>query len=718
MMEKYKKGITRRKFLATTGGATILIGGLYLLPGCKQKNGQTSDDPELQEKEVNVWVRMTSDDQVIIYTPAAEMGQGSMTAVPVILAEEMDADWSKVTILSSPVEAEIYGVGWHPGGKKSMITAGSRTIRSFYQLMREAGAQIRSALLQNAAEKWQVNIQELTTKPGMVLHEKSNRKMNFGEIAEFGNFESLPGVSEIKLKDPKDFRLIGKVLPRYDIPSKTNGAATYGMDVQLPDMMYGFINRSPIHGSKPELTNESEIMEMAGVKSVVKLDHGIGVVASSIESGLKAKRQMQINWGEALASSHNSEEDLSGYTKKGATEKKQEGDVGSAMKAAEKLYESTFTNKYAYHAQMEPLNAVVSISPDKKNAELWIGSQAPDGAKKAVAQIVGIDQKNVKVNQLFLGGGFGRRSMSGYAAECASLALSVDGPVKLMWTREDDVSYGAFRPQVKNFIKAGVNKNGNITAWDHTAVGPGGGLSSGGAGISHYDIPNLRFARKDINHSIRTKHWRAVGHGPNKYAIETFIDQLARTYKKDPYLYRLQMMQKNERARNVLKRAAEMSNWDPNPKDDMAMGMAFADRDSFSCGVAQISINRDTGLIRVHQYWCAVDAGVVVQPDNAVAQVEGSVIMGISSSLKEQIDFKGGKVVQSNYHDYPILRMSESPESIEVAFINSDEAPEGLGEAGLPAVGGAIASAFAALTGKYLYNMPFTPERVLEVLRS
>lgn len=710
------KSITRRQFLTTTGRATIMIGGFYFLPGCGQDNGQRPYNSELIEKEVNVWVRLMSDDQVIIYTPAAEMGQGSMTSVPVILAEEMDADWSKVNILSSPVEAEIYGVGWYPGGTKSMVTAGSRTIRSFYKVMREAGAQIRSVLLKNAAEKWKVDIQELTTQPGMVVHEKSTRKMSFGEIAEFGDFESLRDLPEVKLKDPKDFRLIGKVLPRHDIPSKTDGSAIYGMDILLPDMLYGFINRSPVHGSKPELTNKSEIMEMEGVKSIVKLDHGIGVVASSVESGLKAKHQMQIDWSETLTSSHNSDEDLSKYSQKGAKEEKQEGDVGGAMKAAEKFYKATFTNKYAYHAQMEPLNAVVSLSRDKKKAELWIGSQAPDGAKAAVAEMVGIDQKNVKVNQLYLGGGFGRRTLPGYAAECAALAMKVDRPVKLIWTREDDVRYGAFRPQVKNFLKAGIDKNGKILAWDHTAIGPGGGLSNGGAGVSHYDIPNLRFARKDINHGIRTKHWRAVGHGPNKFAIETFIDQLARTYKIDPYLYRLQMMQKNERARKVLERAAEMSNWDPNPKGGRAMGIAFADRDSFSCGVAQISLNRDTGMIRVHKYWCALDAGVVVQPGNAVAQVEGAVIMGISSSLKEEINFKGGQVEQSNYNDYPILRMSEAPESIEVAFIHSEEAPTGLGEAGLPAVGGAIASAFAALTGKYLYDMPFTPELVHEAL--
>ena len=717
-MGENKKGISRRQFLTATGGVTICISGFYVLPGLFNNDGKASLEGELIEKKVNVWVQLFSDDRVIIYTPAAEMGQGSMTSIPVILAEEMDADWSKVTILSCPVDAETYGVGWYPGGTKNMTTAGSRTVRSYYQVMRDAGALIRLALLQNAANNWQVNIGELTTQPGSVVHAGSNRKMTFGEIAQFGDFETLPDPSKVVLKDPKDFRLIGTVMPRNDIPSKTNGTAIYGMDVQLPGMMYGFINRSPVHGAKPKITNEAEILEMEGVQSVIKLEHGIGVVALSFESGLKAKLQMSIEWSDALASSHNSKEDLSAYTQNGADEVSNEGDAIGGIASAEKIYEATYSNAYVYHAQMEPVNAVVSFSSDKKEAELWIGSQAPDGAQAAVARTLAIDQKNVKVNQLFLGGGFGRRTMPGYAAECAHLARSVDAPVKLIWTREDDLSYGAFRPQVKHIIKAGVDKEGKITAWDHSAIGPGRGLSGSGANISHYDIPNRKFNRKDVDHGIRTKHWRGVGHGPNKFAIETFIDQIARSQNKDPYIYRLEMMKGNTRARRVLERAAELSNWDPIPKDDMAMGMAFADRDSFSCGVAQISLNRETGVIRVHNYWCALDAGVVVQPDNAVAQVEGAVMMGISSSLKERVDFNEGKVMQSNFHDYPILRMSETPKSIEVAFIDSHDAPEGLGEAGLPAVGGAIASAFAALTGKFLYDMPFTPDRIRKTLSS
>lgn len=719
MTNKHSIAMSRRQFLANTGGVTLALGGVCLFPGCVQRNELALDDLNLVARELSVWVRLQYDGKVIIYTPSAEMGQGSMTSVPLILAEEMDADWNQVQVLHSPVDAEVYGMGWSPGSSKHMTTAGSRSIRHYYQLMRETGAQIRTALRQNAANKWQVNVEEVSTQPGVVLHEKTNRKLSFAEIAKFGNFDVLPSLDSVQLKDPKTFRLIGKDIPRRDIPEKTNGSAQYAIDVQLPNMLYGFINRSPAHGAKPRLTNKDLILAIEGVKSVVVLDHGIGVLATSVESGLQAKNQMQIEWGSSMADSHNSAQDLASYTPDAAEELMQEGDVQKALQMADTIIEASTTNKYAYHAQMEPLNAVVLFATDKKSAEVWLGSQAPDRAQKAVADVLQLDVKDVAMNLLYLGGGFGRRSLSDYLAECAALAAAAPGlPVKLMWTREDDLAYGAFRPQLKSFIKAGIDKQGRITAWQHTAVGPGGNMSSRGAEISHYDIPNVRLLRKEIDHGIRTKHFRSVGHGTIKFGVETFIDQLARTQNKNPYHYRLAMMQKNDRARKVLERAAEMSAYDPTPKEGKAMGIAFADRDAYTCGVAQISLNRDTGVIRVHRYWCACDGGIVVQPENAKRQIEGAVIMGISLALKEQVDFKAGKVVQTNYTDYPILRMSEIPESIDVDFIDSGEGLHGLGETGLPATGGAIASAFAALTGKYLYDMPFTPERVLRVLNT
>jgi len=716
-MSEKNTNFSRRAFLSKAGGASIMVAGVCLLPACGEETEASVENPSLIEKEVGVWVRIQSDGYVIIYTPAAEMGQGSKTSVPLILAEEMDADWSKVRILQSPAEAEIYGMPWAPGGRKHMTTAGSRSVRHYYDLMRETGARIRASICQNAAEKWQVAVDEVTAHQGKVLHSNTGREMDYGEVAAFGNFDTLPDASTVKLKKPESFKLIGNSIPRRDVPAKTNGEALYAMDIHLPDMLYGFIQRAPAHGAKPESSNAPELSALSDIEATVTLPHGIGVIATTLESGLKAKAKLKIAWSSTLSASHNSEKDIREYTPDGGELLNTKGDVNQAFKDAHEVFELSASNAYACHAQMEPLNAVVRVAQDKQSAEVWVGSQAPDRARNSVAEALNIPADKVTMHLLYLGGGFGRRSWADYVVEAAQLAASVPGrAVKLIWTREDDFSFGAFRPMVKNFLKAGVDQQGRIIAWQNTAVGPGGNKSSRGAEMDHYDIPHVQLLRKEFEYGTRTKHFRSVGHGTIKFAAETFIDYIARAQNQNPYLYRRQMMQQNARARSVLERAAQMSNYDPTPKDGMAMGIAFTDRDAYTCGVAQISLNRETGQIRVHKYWCACDAGIVVQPDNAKRQFRSSIIMGISLALKERIDIVEGEVQQSNYHEYPILRMSEMPESIEVEFIKSEDALHGLGETALPATGGAIASAFAALTGKHLFDMPFTPDNVLRVL--
>jgi isoquinoline 1-oxidoreductase beta subunit len=717
-MDNSSSFLSRREFLQKSSGTSIAVAGLCLVPACGVDNDDLSASGDWVEKEVSVWVRIQSDGRVIIYSPAAEMGQGSMTSVPLILAEEMDADWNLVKILQSPVDAEVYGMPWSPGGRKHMTTAGSRSVRHYYSLMRETGARIRAALCLNAAEHWGVDYAEVTAREGRVLHEKSGRNLSFGEVASFGSFDVLPSLEVVALKQAKDFNLIGRSMPRRDVPEKTNGKARYAMDVQLPGMLYGFMQRSPAHGASPIRSNASELLSEPGIHSIVNLDHGVGVLAESVERGLAVKERLQIDWSSTLSDRHDSQLDMLHYTPEGAEILKAEGDFDREFRTAAKTFEASATNAYACHAQMEPLNAVVRVAADKQSAEVWVGSQAPDRAQRFVAEALGLAVDKVTMNLLYLGGGFGRRSIADYVVEAAQLAAHVPGTaVKLIWTREDDFAYGAFRPQVRNFLRAAVDDKGRIVAWENTAVGPGGNMSSRGAGMDHYTIPNVQLMRKEIDHGVRLKHFRSVGHGTIKFAVETFIDQIARQLNRNPYQYRLDMMA-NERARRVLQRAAEISRFDPQPKNGRAMGIAFADRDAYTCGVAEVSLNQNTGQLRVHKYWCVCDAGIVVQPDNARRQIESSVLMGISLALKERIDIKAGKVQQSNYHDYPILRMSEMPESIEVELLESEGHIHGLGETGLPATGGAIASAFAGLTGKYLYDMPFTPDRVLAALAS
>ena len=433
------KQISRRKFLSVAGGVTFLATAAVVVPGfVKGEKGSSYPGSEAKQnyenRQITVWVHLREDGQITIYNPAAEMGQGSMTALPVIFAEEMDADWSKVHIEHSPIEPEIYGAGWDgsPGG--SMITVGSRTVRSYYTNMRQSGAQARYILLASVAEKWNVPIVELDTEPGFVIHKKSERKISYGEVVPFVKpMEDVPEIPAEQLKNPSDFRLIGTVIPRFDIPAKVDGSAKYAIDIQVPGMVYGVISRSPVHGSTPNLLNKEAIRDIEGVVDVVELEHGIGVITESLELALKTKEKLQIQWSKgAKAESHTSEEAYAEYEGVAANTADSgnlitdEGDVVKALQAGAKTYSIDYKNDHIYHAQMEPLNAIVSVAEDGASAEVWIGTQAPDGNKSAVARILGIDESKVTFHPQYLGGGFGRRSSSDYVEE--AVQLSRGGP--------------------------------------------------------------------------------------------------------------------------------------------------------------------------------------------------------------------------------------------------------------------------------------------------
>lgn len=722
--EKTSNLISRRNFLKAGGGVAFAVAAYALLPDLPLVDGAAPAKGELVEQKVFAWVHLRTDGRITIYNPSAEMGQGSMTALPIILAEEMDADWSDVTIEQSPIEPEIYG---RPGFGRgaSMITVGSRAVSGYFDGLRIAGAQVRQILLSNVSKKWNVPVSELTTEPSVVVHRPGNRRISYGDIAVFLEIpESAPSVSVDQLKDPKDFRLIGNAnVPRFDIPAKTNGSAQYSIDVRVPDMVYGVISRSPVNGSKPRLLNEKLIRSTAGILDVVVLEHGIGVIAETIEQALKAKEKLVIDWSEgAKAESHNSEtapeeyERIAGDRNAGGQSIENTGNADAAINGAARTFSADYLNDHIYHAQMEPLNAVVSVAKDEKSAEVWAGSQAPDSARASVADTLGIEFEQVKYHPLYLGGGFGRRSTSDYIIEAAELAKVAKRPLKLIWTREDDISYGMFRPMSLQRMEAGVDKSGNITAWKHTIVGTGSRLLASGARNEFYSIPNQKIELRSVDHGIRTKHWRGVAHGPNKFAIEAFIDEIAVAQDVDPYEFRRRHMKEFPRALNVLDTAAKMSDWNGKPKAGRAKGIAFGERSGSLCaGVCEISIV--DGKIRVHRVWAALDAGIVVQPDNVIAQTEGCILMGLSSVLYESITIRNGRVQESNFDGYQLLRMKDVPDSIEIKIIPSTEKPTGVGEAGLPVVGGAVANAFAALTGKRIRHMPFTPDKIAGLLK-
>jgi isoquinoline 1-oxidoreductase beta subunit len=711
--------IGRRDFLKGTAGLTFTLAlganGVSLIGSARAEAAQ----------EISAWVRISPDDLITIITPAAEMGQGSMTGVPVILAEELDADWSKVTLEMAPAEPEIYGYDGRRG--KSMGIFGSLAVRMYFGQMRIAGAQARKVLMMNAALKWDLPVAELTTEPSTVVHSASGRRMSYGEIASFATMPAaMPEVSEDELKKHSEFRIIGKSVPRFDIPAKVNGSAQYSIDVQLPGMVYASAMHSPVQKGEPVSWNDAEIKAIPGVIGTVGLKTGIAVVADSMEGVLEARQALDVKWkAGAVAEGYDSakvlEEDYARIAADPASKKEvldEKGDHNAAFAGAAKTFKADYRSDYGYHAQMEPLNAVARINADG-TLEVWEGTQAPGRSRATLAKALRLEPGQVIHHQQYLGGGFGRRSNNDYAVEAALIAREIERPVKMIWTREEDVSYGMFRPQALLCMEAALDASGKVTGWRQCVVGDGKRLLQSGIKIPYYEIPNQNIEQRGVSHNIRLKHWRAVAHPFNIFAHEGFIDEMAAAEGVDPLEFRRQRMAMTNKARAVFDKVAEMSDWTAKRPAGRALGLSITERSgSLGAGVVEISLNRSSGKIRVHKVWVAVDGGTIVQPEAARRNVESGIIYGISSVLKERATIKDGAVEQSNFHDYEVLRMSEAPEELQVEFMDRSTKPTGLGEIGNPFISAAIANAFHALTGKRLYHMPFTPERVMAALQA
>ena len=707
----------RRQFLKSTGtlGFAIAIGadGLRLV----------SEAHAATARDINAWVRIAPDGTVTILTAGAEMGQGSMTSLPLIVAEEMDADWSKVVLEWAPADPAVYGYTF--ANTKQMAIVGSRAVQTYYHDLRTAGAQVRKVLIASAADKWGVAPATLVTEPGYVVDKANNRRLSYGEIAAFAKVaDPLPTVDAKELKPREQFRLIGKPVPRRDIPQKVSGKAQYGIDVQLPGMVYASTRHSPVHGGAPESWNDAKVKQMKGVLGTVKLADGVAVIADSIPHALAARRALDVKWNKGAAAGFDSERALDDiYAKVHAdpAAKTQvldsKGDLKSAFTGAAKTYKAEYRSDYGYHAQMEPLNAVARLSAAGDRVEIWEGTQDPGSSREAVAQALGFKPEQVTMHQCYMGGGFGRRTLGDYASEAALIARQVKKPVKLIWPREEDIAYGMFRPQAFQCLEAALDKDGKVTGWAHCVVGDGGVLLYTGIKIPYYDVPNQHIEMRGTPHGVRVKHWRAVGHVFNVFAIESFVDQMALDAGIDPIKFRIENMNATPKTRALLEKVAEMSNWSAPRPEGRALGLSLSDRSgSQAAGVAEVSIDRASGKIRVHKTWLAVDGGTVVQPAMARANIESGILYGLSSVLHERVTLKGGEVQQSNFHDYHVLRMSDVPEVMEVALLERDTRPTGLGEIGNPWVAAAIGNAVQRLTGKRLTHMPFTPERVKQTL--
>lgn len=723
--------MNRRRFMVGAAGFTfgIAVG----LPAVLTLASCEALVPTSKDVVFNAWVTLSTDGTVAIMSPAVEMGQGSLTSLPLILAEELDADWSKVRIVPSPANDAIYGNPIFG----MQYTAGSTAVTGYYKNLRMFGAQVRYVLLENAARHWGVPFGELATLPGVVLHEKSGRRLTYGEIAAFAQIPpKAPEITPEMLKKTSGFRLIGKDVMRVELPTKVNGSAQYSIDVQVPGMIYGAILRTPVEGAAIEKLDDSAARAIEGVIEIVRLPYGVGVLAETPWAAFKAKNALKVTWARnAKGWGFSNENGFKAFTvaahdlsRKGVVWE-QKGDALGAMGKAKTVIEGEYRSDYAYHAQMEPLNSVASVSAAGDSVEIWCGTQGQTLAVTAAAKAAGVAPERVIFHGMLLGGGFGRRGHRDeeFIVDSVLLSKAVRKPVKLLWTREDDVHNGRFRPLYVNYMRAGLDDAGQLVAWHHrvacdTVLGYMDPVryskSKGrdiiamlGTELPTYNIPDRLSEAVEMDAGMRTSALRAVGVGPNKFAIESFLDEVAVKRGIDPVAFRLELLKDSPRGRHVVEEVAKMAEWG-RKREGRGLGFAYINYSgSQLAAVAEVSVERATGRIRVHNFWTTIDPGIAVQPDNVVAQTEGSIVYGLGLALTERITIEDGAVKESNFYDYRVPRMGDMPE-IHIKLIPTDNHPTGAGQMATPLVAPAIGNAVFQLTGARVRQTPMLPGQV------
>lgn len=725
--------LSRRDFVGGAAGLTFTFafGGLMTA-----RPDGVAAATEAATRTIGGWVTIGTDNTVTIAAPIAEMGQGAFTSLPMIVAEELDADWSTVKPIVPPQVPGLYG---NPQLRGAVFVVASRTTDGFWDKARIHGAQARRVLMQAAADRWGVPLSEVSTEPSVVVHVASGRRMTYGEIARFATVPAeLPKIEPAELKQPSAYRIVGTSVPRFDIPAKTNGSAKYGMDVQVPGMVYATLLRSPVEGGAPDRVDATALLQIPGVLHTIRLDDAVAVVGSTVEAVFKARDALKVTWKGGATAGYDSERALvdeyaaraRNLDERGLVYRSR-GDAAGALGQAAKVVSAEYLTDYVYHAQMEPMNVTVSVNAAGDGADLWLGTQGQTIMAGAAARFLKTKPQNIKVHQQFLGGGFGRRAYADVVIYGLAISKQAKRPVKLIWTREQDVQAAKMRPQSAHFLQAGLDAAGNVVGWRHRIVAEAtialtqparlkaakglDPLTLEGAEYL-YEIANLEVEYLREHRNAALAAWRAIGSGFNKLAIECFIDDIARAQNVDPVQFRLRLLANYPRGRNVIETVARMANWGTPPAEGRALGLAYADiwRTPVA-GVAEVSLDRNSGQVRVHRFWNAVNPGLVVNRDIVVQQSESNVVWGISQALKERVALKEGAVQQSNYHDYSVLRMSEVPE-IMTEVISTSDHPTGIGEIVLPVVAPAISNAVLALTGKRLRHMPFTPARVKQAL--
>ncbi|MBI3561131.1 MAG: xanthine dehydrogenase family protein molybdopterin-binding subunit [Gammaproteobacteria bacterium] len=725
MKTETKFNISRRHFLVSTLGAGAgLTLGVYL-SGCSNDKDKaplnTSSHQPQTLFEPNAFVRIRPDNSVTVVIKHLEMGQGTYTGLATLVAEELDAAWDQIKVESAPANAKLYSnLFWGAQG-----TGGSSAIANSYMQMRQAGATARAMLVAAAAKRWNVKPAEVHVSAGKLSH-ASGKSASFGELAEAAAKEPIP--AEVPVKDPKDFHLIGQTLPRKDTPDKVHAKAIYTQDIKLPAMLTALVLHPPRFGARLQSVDDSEAKKIPGVQHVVMIPTGVAVVATDFWTAKRGRDALKPQWDESQALRKSSEqirEDYRQLAEKPGTVAVNNGDTTATFKHAAKTISAEYDFPFLAHATMEPMNCVVQLQPNQ--CELWYGAQIQTMDQMALAKLLNLTPEQIKINTLYAGGSFGRRAnpQSDYVLEAANIAkaLNLNTPIKLLWTREDDMRAGFYRPLYYHQIKAGLDKTGMPVAWQHRIVGQsilaGTGFESAmvkngvdatsveGASNLPYHIANLHVDLHSPTLPVPVQWWRSVGSTHNAYVVETFIDQLASTAKQDPVAYRRALLKDHPRHLAVLNLAAEKAGWDNKPLGkDRGRGIAVHESfNTFVAQVAEVTLHADK-TFSVDRVVIAVDCGVAVNPDVIRAQMEGGMGYGLSAALSGKISLRDGQVEQSNFHDYPVLRMPQMPTSVEVYIVPSAEPPTGVGEPGTPVIAPALANAIANATGKRYYALP------------
>jgi isoquinoline 1-oxidoreductase beta subunit len=714
-MSHHPDVLSRRRLLEVgiaAGGGLLL--GVRLSPAARAAEAQ-----EGGPFAPNAFIRIGSDGSVTFVMPYVEMGQGTYTSVPMLIAEELEVDLQSVRLKHAPPNEKLYG---NPVLVGVQATGGSTSIRAAWQPMREAGAVARTMLISAAATRWGVDPATCRAQRGEVLHAASGRRAKYGELAADAARAAVP--DKVPLKRPEEFRLIGTPAKRLDAPAKVNGTAMFGIDARPPGLKIATLAQSPVFGGRVKSVDDTKARAIKGVRQIVQLDDAVAVVADHMGAAKKGLLALEIEWDEgphANVTTESIAQELEQATLTAGSTAQNIGDAERAIANAATKVEATYRLPFLAHAAMEPMNCTVHVRKD--GCEIWVGSQVIARAQATAAKTLGLPLEKVVVHNHLIGGGFGRRLEFDGVTRAVQIAQHVDGPVKLVWTREEDIQHDMYRPYWFDRISAGLDSQGMPVAWHHRFAGSSvlarwlppafkDGLdpdSVDGAIDLAYSLPNKRVEYRRVEPpGVPTAFWRSVGPSHNVFVVESFVDELAAAAKRDPVAYRRALLDASPRARAVLDLVAEKAGWGAALPERVGRGVSLQTVvGSYMALVAEAEAAKD-GSPRVRRVVCAIDCGSVVNPDTVRAQVQSAVIFGVTAALYGKITIKGGRVEQTNFDTYQVLRMDEAPE-IEVHIVPSTEAPGGVGEAGTSAVMPAIANAMFAATGRRARELPIDP---------